>query len=115
MPKSVRYRVKPHELQDTAKTLWYRSGTPEKWMADFFSGRTQQVAPNDYLKAMKLYPDWMEETYRQVLPWLNVLSEDPEKVPVRDVRRMQRRYEKAYREIREELEYLKELIGERKG
>lgn len=91
VPKSVRYRVKPHELRDTAKTLWYRSGTPEKWMADFFSGRTQQVAPNDYLKSMKLYPDWMEETYRQVLPWLNILREDPEKVPVRDVRRMQRR------------------------
>jgi len=86
--KSTRYGVNPHELRDLAKTLWYTSGTNEKWMADFFSGRTHQVDPNNYLKAMKHYPDWMEDVYLKVLPWLNVLSEDPKKVPARDFRQV---------------------------
>jgi len=101
VPISVRYRVKPHEIRDTAKTLWYRSGTNEKWMADFFSGRTDQVDPNEYLKAMKHYPDWMEDTYREVLPWLNVLTEDPEKVPARDFRRLQQEVLETRKEIQE--------------
>ena len=80
--KSTRYRIKPHEFgRDLAKSLWFRSGTPEKWMADFFMGHLNDVDPNDYQKAMKIWPDWVEETYRENLPWLNILSEDPEKVP----------------------------------
>ena len=53
-------------------------------------------------------------TYRQNLSWLNMLSEAPEKLPVRDVQRMQRQYEKAIGEIREELEYLKKRVEERR-
>jgi len=83
-------------------------------MVDFFSGRVKKVTPDNYLKAMKDYPDWMIDVYVENLSWLNVLNEDPEKVSVRDVRRMRNRYEKSIEEIREELEYLKELIGEQK-
>jgi hypothetical protein len=84
-PGSARYGgYHPHELRDTAKSTWYRSGTPEKWMADFWMGHS--VDPNEYMKAMKLFPDWMEETYLGALPWLNILSSDPEVVPVKQHR-----------------------------
>jgi len=50
---------------------------------------------------MKHYPDWMEEVYLKVLPWLNVLSEDPEKVPARDFRQVQQELTETRKEIRE--------------
>jgi len=89
---SVRYGVNPHELRDTAKSTWYRA-SPEKWLADFFMGH--DVDPNHYNKAMKIFPDWVEDCYREALPWLNILSEDPEKVPRRQYDALRRDFEKA--------------------
>jgi len=78
--KSARYKVKAHECRDLSYSLWYRSGTPEKWMGDFFSGRTDKIDPNNYLKAMKYYPEWVQDTYLENISWLNVWSEeDPAK------------------------------------
>ena len=38
-----------------------------------------KIDPNEYDK-MKYTPGYAEKEYRKALPWLNVLSQDPEKV-----------------------------------
>jgi len=81
-PPETRYGAHPHELRDLAKSNWWRS-QPEKWLADFFMGHI--IDTNRYNKAMKIFPDWMEEQYLNALPWLNILSEDPETVPVKEI------------------------------
>ena len=43
----------------------------------------------------------MEDTYREVLPWLNMLTEDPEKVQARDFRRLQQEVLETRKEIQE--------------
>jgi len=87
-----------HEIRDTAKSTWYRAA-PEKWLADFFMGH--EVDPNHYNKAMKLFPDWVEEQYLDALPWLNILSSDPEKVPRRDFNRLERKLMEAEKDLAE--------------
>ena len=108
--KSARYEVKAHECRDLAYSLWYRSGTPEKWMGDFFSGRTDKIDPNNYLKAMKYYPEWVQDTYLENISWLNVWSEED---PARDERRNKQIMD-IKRELQQELEKIYDKIEQLK-
>lgn len=108
--KGNRYGKSPHEIRDVFRSQWEK--TPAKGsVAEFMMGH--QIDPLEYNKAFR-DESWTLNEYLKALPWLNILSEDPEKIPVKDFNRMQRRYEEAYKQIREELDYLKELVEERK-
>lgn len=105
--KGVRYRAHPHELRDWSKTMWYRSGTPEKWMADFFMGHIRDVDKNNYMKAMRTDPEWVIDTYLENIAWLNVYTANPEIMSAREGKRLQTEYES----VKEALERYRELPG----
>jgi len=74
-----RYGVSPHEMRDLFRSSWETS--PAKGIvAEFFMGHA--IDPNNYNKFFKTDPKWVEGQYKLALPWLNILSEDPRKVPV---------------------------------
>jgi len=72
----VRYGVNPHEIRDLMRSRWRGSGA-KTVVAEFMM--QHNIDANDYDK-MKYTPDYAVKEYRLALPWLNVLSEDPEKV-----------------------------------
>jgi len=90
----TRYGKNPHELRDLFRTRWQKSGaSPE--VAEFLMGHI--VDPLGYNKAMRDH-DYVAGEYMKAEPWLNILSEDPSKVPLRDVLAMKRRIEELERE-----------------
>ncbi|MCW3991185.1 MAG: site-specific integrase [Candidatus Bathyarchaeota archaeon] len=103
---STRYGKNPHELRDLFRTRWQKSGAAAE-AAEFFMGHV--IDPNEYNKAFR-DEDYAAGEYLKAEPWLNILSEDPEKVPVRDYRRLQQRLQEERRELREELRELRELV-----
>jgi len=76
---SYRYGVNPHEIRDLMRSRWGSSGADEK-VAEFMMEHDEQVDPNEYLDWTKYQLKYPMQQYRKALPWLNVLSEDPEKV-----------------------------------
>lgn len=87
IPKTVRYKVHAHEMRDLFRSEWDLS--PAKGVcAEFFLGHG--IDPNMYNKIMKLHPDWAEGQYALAQPYLNILSEDPRKVSINQVRELQK-------------------------
>jgi len=77
--RGVRYGVNPHEIRDLMRTRWENTEAKSK-VAEFMMGHFEQVDPNDYLDWMKYQRSTPLLEYRKALPWLNVLSREPEKV-----------------------------------
>ena len=82
-----RYGKNLHEMRDLFRSRWRPSGVDVE-VAEFFMGH--DIDRLGYDKSPKLYPEWFEDQYRKAEPWLNIVSEDPERVPARDHRRLQR-------------------------
>lgn len=74
---NVRYGVSPHEMRDLARTRWESSGANPN-VAEFIMGHN--VDQNDYLKWMKYEQTYPLKEYRKALPYLNILSCDPDKI-----------------------------------
>jgi len=66
--------------------------------AEFFMGHVYQIDPNEYDKVFD-DRDYAAEQYLHAEPWLNILSEDPESMPVRDHRKIIREYEGKIAEV----------------
>jgi integrase len=75
----IRYGKNLHELRDLFKTRWRLSGCDPE-VADWFMGH--DIDRLGYDKSPWEYPEWYEHQYLKAEPWLNILSEDPERVPV---------------------------------
>lgn len=108
----TRYGKNLHELRDLFRSRWQKSGAaPEA--AEFFMGHT--VDPLEYNKAFRDM-DYAANEYVKAEPWLNIVSEDPEKVPLRDHDKLKRMYEKKLSDLKEEIlsEVLKELNAVKK-
>ena len=73
----VRYGVSPHEIRDLMRSRWHVSGA-DPLVSEFMMGH--EIDSNHYNKFMKYEPWYPIAEYRKALPWLNVLSEDPNKV-----------------------------------
>jgi hypothetical protein len=86
----VRYGKNPHELRDLFRTRWERSGV-KGLAAEYFMGHV--VDPLDYNKAYR-DEEYTRALYLEAEPWLNLLSEEPEKVSRTE-------HEKHLREIKE--------------
>jgi len=97
--KSNRSGRSPHELRDLFRTRWEKSPAKPS-VAEFMMGHT--VDPLEYNKAFK-DEDYVRREYLKALPWLNILSEEPEKVSRADLE------EERYR-MRRELEELRETV-----
>jgi len=84
----IRYGVNVHEMRDVFRSEWELS--PAKTVvAEFMLGHGIDV--NEYNKIMKLHPEWAETQYALAEPYLNILSEDPRKVSVDNVRELRKR------------------------
>ena len=116
-----RYGKNLHEMRDVFRSRWRPSGCDIE-IAEFFMGH--DLDKLGYDKSPWHYPDWFEEQYLTAEPWLNILSEDPERVPVRDFRRLERELKEAREVIRdvdwllgdpEAASILRGLVEERRG
>jgi len=69
----------PHEIRDLMSSRWGMSGA-DRTVREFIMGHTVVKSdPNKYEK-IKYQHGFAEQEYRKALPYLNVLSEDPDKV-----------------------------------
>jgi len=76
--KTVRYGVNPHEIRDLMRSRWRASGA-KTVVAEYMMGHTEKIDPNEY-DNMSYTPSDPIVEYRRALPWLNILSHDPERV-----------------------------------
>jgi len=77
---STRYGKNLHEIRDVARTWWKRSRADVN-LAEFMMGHASRLDPNQY---EKIYRDiaYSKREYRKALPYVNLLTEDPTKVPM---------------------------------
>lgn len=73
----IRYGVNPHEIRDLMRSRWQVSGA-DPTVAEFIMGH--DIDSNHYNKFMRYEPAYLFSEYKKALPWLNVLSNDPNKV-----------------------------------
>jgi len=78
---STRYGKNPHELRDLFRSRFQKSRA-DPLAAKFFMGHI--VDRNSYNKAFQDI-DYSEEQYSIAEAWLNIVSDDPEKIPRREV------------------------------
>jgi site-specific recombinase XerC len=100
----TRYGKGLHEIRDTYRSRWRPSGVDVE-VAEFFLGH--DIDRLGYDKSPWQYPNWYEAQYLEAEPWLNILSEDPEKIPMEDVKQLQLRIHELEREKNSELEKLR--------
>jgi len=79
---NVRYGVNPHEIRDLFRSRWHVSKADGD-TAEFMMGH--DIDPNKYKKFMDLEPWFTVQEYRKALKWLNVLSDEPDKISRLDV------------------------------
>lgn len=101
-----RYGKNLHEIRDLFRSRWRPSGADTE-VAEFFMGHN--IDKLGYDKSPWVYPQWFEDQYLMAEPWLNIVSEDPEVVPVRDYNRVARKLEETEMELRELLELKRTL------
>jgi len=97
--KHTRYGKNLHEMRDLFRTRWQKSGAAPE-VAEFALGHV--VDPLGYNKAMR-DPDYVADEYLKAEPWLNVVSEEPEKVHVRELHQLRREYDQRLAKMREEI------------
>ena len=104
-----RYGKGSHEgCRDLTRSLWEK--TPAKaWVAEFRLGHPVDV--NNYQRLMKKDPEWGEEQFELAAPWLNILSEDPEVVPRREVDQRSNAQDQKIEVLTEQLENYVKLAG----
>lgn len=66
---------------------------------------------NNYQRLMKKDPEWGEEQFELAAPWLNILSEDPEVVPRREVEQRSNAQDQKIEVLTEQLENYVKLAG----
>ena len=75
--RRVRYGVNPHEIRDLMRSRWQISGA-DPLVCEHFMGH--EIDPNAYNKFMSYEPQYVFQEYKKALPYLNVLSNDPNKI-----------------------------------
>jgi hypothetical protein len=94
---SARYGKNLHEMRDVARSRWQKSGA-DPMAVEFFMGHLIDV--NDYNKAFRDV-DYARSMYLDAEPWLNIISNDPEKIPRVEHDRMISDLQEAQREVNE--------------
>lgn len=103
-----RYGKNIHEMRDVFRSRWRPSGADPE-VAEWCMGH--DIDRLGYDKSPWHYPEWFQEQYLLAEPWLNILSQDPEKVPLRDYNKLRETYEQKLAELKQEIlqEVLREL------
>jgi len=87
----------PHEMRDTFRSRWRISGVDVE-VAEFFMGH--DLDKLGYDKSPEAYPEWFEEQYLEAGPWLNVMTQDPQKVSVKEVHNLRMENRRLEEEIK---------------
>jgi integrase len=103
---STRYGKNPHEMRDLFRTQWQKSGAAAE-AAEFFMGHN--IDTNEYNKAFR-DEAYARRQYRKAERWLNILTDDPEKVSIDEVERTSETVEALKTEIGELREMFKIII-----
>ena len=69
----MRYELHGHEVRDTMKSLAHSIGTNDE--VEYFLGH--EIEELGYDKSPNQYPDYWRDPYRKLVPFLNVVSNDP--------------------------------------
>ncbi len=85
-----RYGMNPHELRDLFRSRWRISGVSTD-IAEWIMGHSVALDKFGYDKTPWLTPEFFEEQYNEAQPWLNIISEDPQKVPKKEMDIQRRR------------------------
>lgn len=110
----IRYNFGLHEMSrditsSELEIAYYRTGVPQ-WLTHVRMGNTRKVDSNQYQKITQKNLVFAEEMFNKISPWLNVLSEDPERVPRAEmeskIRGMEEAQRAAQREVLARLEFL---------
>jgi hypothetical protein len=107
--KANRYGYNLHRLRGVFRSRWRLSGVDVE-IGEFYLGH----APDrlGYDKSPWLDPEWYEEKYMEVQPWLNILSEDPLHVPRREVTELRKKLNELEAGQDKEVETLKAQLKE---
>ena len=106
---NVRYGVNPHEIRDLMRSRWRESGA-KIVVAEFMM--EHNIDPNEYDK-MKYTPVDAIAEYRKALPFLNVLSKDPNKVDRSTIDAELEGYRAESEVLRRELQTVKDELKKR--
>jgi len=99
--RGVRYGRNLHEIRDLFRTRWEKSPAKAS-IAEFILGHI--IDPMEYNKIYR-HLDYATEQYLLAEPWLNILSEEPEKVSIYEFNKARRDLQEA-RKILKDLEWL---------
>jgi hypothetical protein len=103
--KDNRTGKNPHELRDVFRSRWRLSGVDVE-IAEFLLGH--DIDKLGYDKSPHYFPDWFEEQYELAMPYLNIMTEDPEKIPRKQIRKEQTTMTRRIEELEEQLRQLRE-------
>ncbi len=109
-----RYGMNPHEIRDLFRSRWRVTGVDQN-VAEFMMGHSEALDKLGYDKSPFLDPAWYEDQYQEAQTWLNVFSEDPQKVPKKEMetlRRKNREYEAELSKRDDRLTRLEEQMAE---
>ena len=90
--KGNRYGLNLHRLRGIFRSRWRLSGV-DVGVAEFFIGHGLDELGYDV--SPDLEPEWFMDKYIEAESWLNILSEDPQKVPLKEVTAMRRELQDA--------------------
>jgi hypothetical protein len=103
---SARYGKNMHELRDLFRTRWHRSGA-DPLVAEFALGHT--VDPLGYNKVME-QPSYVLSQYKIAEPWLNIVSDDPERIAAEQLQELDDKYGMAIGLLQKQVQYLVEQL-----
>jgi hypothetical protein len=106
--KNIRYGKNPHELRDTFRTRWHKSGA-DGLVAEFFMGH--EVDPLGYNKAMS-DEDYTKKEYMKAERWLNILSDDPTRISLNELEELQHKLDETEKGRDSEVQRLKTEMAE---
>ena len=108
--KGKRIGKNPHEIRDLFRTRWEKSPASGS-VSEFMMGHI--IDPLEYNKAMRDQAYTLQEFIRAE-PWLNIITQDPTKVPKIEVEEMRVYYDRAIEELTNTVAKLSLMVLEHK-
>jgi len=107
--QTIRYGYNVHEIRDVMRSRWRLSGLDPE-VAEFFMGHRLSLDRYNYDKSPFHYPEWFRDQYIKALPWLNILSSDPDTVPREKYESTIEKQQLEINDLRYELLELKSMV-----
>ncbi len=93
-----RYGMNPHEIRDLFRSRWRISGV-DPMIAEWMMGHKEGLDRFGYDKSPWHNPEWYEDQYNEAQAWLNIMSENPQTVPRKEIDILRRENEELRRKV----------------